>query len=320
MFMRTRIKNIKIAFLGLITLLCVASCQKIIQYEKYDIVTGTIYINQANLTDAVFYNTLPDKDTTVNVTFEAAIADQPSAYNHTVTFKVDTTKLAAYITLHGNAKLLPASNYQVVKTVCHWTAGTALSESGNIKLLHTSALSIEGNYVLPVIIDNIDNRTDALRKGQVLYLVFTKAPVAKNFKIVSSTSDDGTNVIANVLAGNTALYWKSSLNSTPPQTFVVNMNGLFPISAINYNCGPDYTSQSRGAPKNIEIDLSTDGTTWVTAGNYVGLAVSTLQTMSFSLTTAQYFRIIITTTNYTGTSSSYKYLEMSNLSVNYPLQ
>lgn len=320
MFMNTQLIKNKIAFLGLIILLCCVSCQKIIQYEKYDIVTGTIYINQANLTDAVYYNTLPDKDTTVNVTYEAAIADQPSAYMHTVTFKVDTTKLAAYIAEHGNAMLLPSSNYQVVKSVCQWSAGTALSESGNIKLLHTSQLAIEGNYVLPVVIDNIDNRTDALRVGQVLYLVFTKAPVAKNFKIVSSTSDDGTNVIANVLAGNTALYWKSALNSTAPQTFVVNMNAQFPISGINYNCGPDYTSSSRGAPKNIEVDLSTDGTTWVTAGNYVGLAVGTLQTMSFPLTTAQYFRIIITSTNYTGSSTSYKYLEMSNLSVNYPLQ
>jgi len=316
--MNTQFKKIEKALLGLIIIICVASCQKIIQYPKYDIVTGTIYIKQANLVDQVFYNTLPDKDTTVNVTFETAIADQPSAYSHVVTYKIDTTLLANYITLHGNALILPKSNYKIVKNVCQWTAGSALSESGNIQLLHTSQLAIEGNYVLPVVIDNIDNRTDALRKSQVMYLVFTKAPVAKNFKIVSSTGDDGTNLIANVLAGNTALYWKSPLSSIPPQNFVINMNALFPISGVNYNCGPDYTSSSRGAPKNIEVDLSTDGTTWTVAGNYVGLAQSAMQTMAFPLTTAQYIRIIMTTTNYTGSTTSYKYLEMSNLSVNYP--
>jgi hypothetical protein len=291
--MNVQLKKISTAIAVLTLIIGLASCQKIITYPKADIEAGSIFIAQADTVDAVSYNVLPGKDTTLTVNFQAAIAGQPSAYDNTVTFKVDTSKMAGYRTEHGDAPVLPASAYQFVKSEVDMPPGAPQSVSAQIKLLHTDLIPIGGVYVLPIVIANVNGKSNLMRQGQVFYIVFTNVIDPKTFKIISSTSDDGYDVAQNILAGKQSSYWASTfmISSFTPQSVVVDMINPIPVSAITYYNGPD--NASYGTPLQLQVELSTDGTTWIDQGTFAGTPGNNKNTLSFTRTNARYFKLTI---------------------------
>ena len=291
--MNAQLTRYHAAVAALIMIICLASCQKIITYPRADIEAGSIFIAQADTVDAMAYNVPPGKDTTMMVNFQAAIAGQPSAYNNSVTFKVDTGKMAAYRAEHGDAPLLPATAYQFVRSVVDMPAGAPRSVSAQIKLLHTNMITVGSVYVLPVVIVSVNGKSNLMRQGQVFYIVLTNVSDPKTFKVISSTSDDGYNVADNILKGNQLSFWGSAYltGSFMPQSVVVDMNTTIPISAVTYYNGPD--NATYGTPLQLQVDLSMDGTTWTSQGAFAGTSGNSKNALSFRRTTARYFRLTI---------------------------
>ena len=283
---------------------------------KYDLVNGTIYINQADTTDRLVFNLDPSKDTSLDVAFQAAIADQPSAYNTTVTFGVDTTQMSAYVQEYGQADLLPAGDYQLIDSVASMPAGAQQSSTVKIRLLSTARVDPFKTYVVPVVIKNVGGKTAPIRGNAVLFIVFTKVPDPNAFSVVSSTSDDGSNLASNILNGNYTC-WRTpffTTDSLPPQSVVVDLAAPWPINGITFRGGPN--SFFAGAPTRVEIDLSTDGTTWTDAGqfNFTGVSQAVISVISFPTTTARYFRFtILDATSYAG----YVFAELSDVGITY---
>jgi F5/8 type C domain/Domain of unknown function (DUF1735) len=256
--------------------------------------TGAIYIREAASSDTLSYSIPYAKDTLITMEFSAAVSGHPLPGLHHVVFGVDTTKIADYRALHGNAILLPSANYFVDWNDCEIAPDSTLSEPAQINLLNASQLDASTTYVLPVVIDNVDGLTGIAQPGQVLYLqVRTGASLylsKTGWNIVSFSSELlPTYGPANLLDSNNTTDW---FTSGVPQNVVIDMGQSNTFSKITFTDDPTYVGLG-GYPTQIDIQVSTDGVAWTDKGTFTGTGTTSPQLLDIGRSTARYFNFII---------------------------
>ena len=258
--------------------------------------TGSVYIREAASSDTLSYSIPYAKDTLITMEFSAAVSGHPIPGLHHVIFGVDTTKIADYRALHGNATLLPSANYFVDWNDCEIAPDSTLSEPAQINLLHASLLGPSSTYVLPVVIDNVDGLTGIAQPGQVLYLqVRTGASqyLSKTgWSIVSFSSElDAADGPVNLLDSNNTTDWLTGFGGVP-QNVVIDMGQSNTFSKITFTDDPTYVALG-GYATQIDLQISTDGVAWTDKGTFTGTGTTSPQLLDIGRSTARYFNFII---------------------------
>jgi len=219
-----------------------------------------------------------------------------SSVDHWVSFSVDSTKIDAYRAKYGDAILLPSQSYFFYKSTCKIAANTTLSDSVQINIIKETNLKGYSTYVLPIIIQSVDGKTENSIGNQTLYIVFKTGKPAfilrDGWTIQSVSSYYSTFLSTKAIDADDAnTYWTTSLTLPMPQWIVINFNSSQTFSAVNYFVPPLLKYPTLGGyPTSIQIETSMDGTTWVNKGIFAGNIVNNTQTLNVGLTTAKYLR------------------------------
>lgn len=237
-------------------------------------------------------------DSTQVIGLQAVLADAVGS-DHWVTFKADTTKLAAFRAVYGNADLLPTSCYYFYKSTARIAAGSTVSDSAQLNIILQTKLDGYATYVLPLVIQSVDGNPDGIATSQVVYYVlktgkpsvipktsWTIAGVSST--VTTSTAYAATNVLDD---NNTTTSWASDLTQAMPQWVAINFNKSVTFSSVVYYFPTTYKYPTLGGyPTSIQLETSLDGTNWVNKGVFAGNIVNNMQVISLGLTTARYLR------------------------------
>jgi len=257
---------------------------------------GSISIQALATADTIVTAVPVTKDSVFVIGFKAMLQGQPSTVAHHVVFAVDTTQLAGFRAKYGNALLLPAKAYYFYQPDCSIPAGAALSDSAAINIVKGSTLHQLTTYVLPVIIRSVDGQTEGIAAGQVLYLVARTGKSLnskEDWTIVSYSSDNGAGYgAANVLDNDDQnTVWVTDLYKTMPQYVEIDFGSQLTFSGVTYRA--PYYKYGYAYPKQIKIELSTDGTNWTDKGTFGGQTSDATQTIDIGASTARYLRFTV---------------------------
>jgi lysophospholipase L1-like esterase len=111
-------------------------------------------------------------------------------------------------------------------------------------------------------------------------------PLPRTGWSVTASSDDATDVPANMLDGNENTRWSTGTAQTPGQYFIVDMGSATSINSITMDSGPSTGDYARG----YAVFLSTDGTDWGSAVAS-GAGSSSLVSATFATQSAQYIKV-----------------------------
>jgi hypothetical protein len=259
---------------------------------------SSITLQQASGKDTLVMPLSVASDSTLVIGLQAALSGLTSSADHWINFAVDTTQITAYRAKYGDAYLMPFNSYFSYRLMTRISAGSSISDSAQINILHETALRGYATYVLPVIIQSVDGKTGGPATTRVLYLVFkTGKPtilLKDGWTIAGFSSSYSTFVPANVLDNNTTgTYWTSNITLQMPQWIAINFNTTLTFSAVTFTVPTllKYPTQG-GYPTSIQIETSMDGTTWVSNGIYAGniSATTYMQTISTGNVTGKYLR------------------------------
>jgi hypothetical protein len=258
-------------------------------------------------------------DSAIVVNLKAVLTGATAAAGHWVTFAADTTKIGFYRDKYGAATLLPLSCYYFYQPMSRLAAGTAVSEAAQLNLILQTKLTEYSTYVLPVVVQSVDGKTDGAAIGKVLYLVLkTGKPAFVNktgWTIAAFSSANGTNA-ATFLIDNNILttYWASNITQTMPQYVTINFGKNIDFVALNYYFPTLLKYPTLGGyPTSVLIETSLDGTTWTNKGTYANVLANSVQTLNIGQTTARYLRFTsLAAVKY---SSSYDAVFISEISL-----
>ena len=281
--MKIRQKKLKIVSVIMLLITAMFSCKKNNLLPKVPL--SDIYIKQAAHNDTMSVKISAAMDSIVTIKIDLALRSVLTNGNHTASLKIDTSQLEIYNSEYGaNAILLPVANYLGLFIVSNISAGKITADqSMELNIVKESALEPSTTYVLPLVIDKVDNQSPTqLEKGQVLYIVIKTAPIdygtpisKANWSIVSYSSQaevmDG--YASYVLDNDENTAWSIFLDaSTPnnglPQDVVIDMAQQYNVKAITFQNWPLWPFG--GNPTLIQIELSVDGHTWLDAGKFPG--------------------------------------------------
>lgn len=257
---------------------------------------GSISIQYAAGQDTIQMPLSILSDTALVMKLTAALSGNTSSTDHWVNFAVDTTKITAFSAKYGTALLLPRSSYFFYKPTTRLAAGASVSDPSQLNIVQETKLTEYSTYVLPVVIQSVDGKTEGAATSRVIYLVFkTGRPLfikKAGWTIAGFSSAYSTLVAANVLdADNIGTYWASNLTGQMPQWIALNFNRDITFSALAYYIPPALSYPKYGGyPTSIQIETSMDGVNWVSKGVFAGNIVNNTQTINTGITTARYLR------------------------------
>jgi hypothetical protein len=235
-------------------------------------------------------------DAAIVVRLQAALGGEVSGADHWVKLTVDTTKITAYRAKYGNVPVLPLNSYYFYQPMVRIAAGSLLSDPAQLNIYGQTKLKEYSTYVLPVVVQSVDDNPDVAAPDKVLYLVFKTGRPAfaskAGWTIAGFSSVQGTNTAANVIDVNeTGTFWCSNITQTMPQWVAINFNNTLAFSAVAYNfpAAVVYPTQG-GYPTSIKIETSMDGTSWTDNGTYAGNLSGSMQTLITGNITARYLR------------------------------
>lgn len=280
---------------------------------------GSVYIREAASADTLSYIAPVTADSVITMRISAAVKNRFGSGGHTVYFRIDTSLMKKYIGKYGNAMLLPANNYFVFRQLVALGDTTYPAE---INVIKETQLLPSATYVLPVTIDSIQGQPEAVdtAKSTLFLLVKTgKSPfVPKNTWSVVDYSSQSAAVYSpnNLIDNDPSTIWTTVFNDVMPQYVVIDMGQAYRISAVNFTAA----NNLYGYPKNINIQVSTDGAQWSDMGTFPGLGVLTVQSLHIGPVTARYVRFTVLDAAplvYTiGTNTiTYLYVSMADISV-----
>lgn len=253
---------------------------------------GRISIERVEGKDTIPVTTQVEKDSAVIIGLRAVLSGQPSGYDHIVRLRVDTSKLSVYRSRYGKAKALPEDNYLFFRPEARIAAGTLLSDSLQLNVIRQTMLKSVTEYILPIVIYQIDGNADAVSNEEV---VFLKVKTDKSSQIsrfdwtILSVSSGGSPEV--VLDNNVNTSW-SSLSGTP-QHIAFDFADEITFSGVTYSC-PAYIFAAGGYPAVVKIEVSNNGTDWIDKGTYNGNdPTNPTWTQSIGETTARYLRFNI---------------------------
>jgi len=236
-------------------------------------------------------------DSAIIIKLQAILSGETANTDHWVKLTVDTLKIKDYRAKYGNDSLLPSSAYYFYKSQVRLQAGASLSDSAVLNLGQQTKLMGYTTYVLPVVVQSVDNNTDIAAKSKVLYLIIKTGKPAfytkTGWTIAGYSSQNAATVAATKLIDDneTTTYWLSQTTQSMPQWVAINFNKTLTFSAVTYYYPTVITyPTSGGYPTSILIETSMDGTTWTNNGTYAGNIVSNAQTINTGTITARYLR------------------------------
>jgi hypothetical protein len=259
--------------------------------------TGSISIQLVNNKDSMQVPLPIATDTAFVLGLKAVLSGNASTTDHWVNFAVDTTKLAAFKGKYGNALLLPATSYYFYKPMTRIAAGASISDSAQLNIVLQTKLEGYTTYVLPVVVQSVDGNVDGAASGQVLYYVLqTGKPsiiLKTGWTIAGYSSQNTTTVAATQLLddNNTTTYWLTATSQQMPQWVSINFGKDVTFTAVTYYFPTALAYPKNGGyPTSIQIETSTNGTTWTSKGIFAGNIVNNMQTLPVGLITARYLR------------------------------
>jgi hypothetical protein len=253
---------------------------------------------------AVAYPNVMDlimRDTLQSVVFGAAIggvSDQKATIN--VSFKTNPALVSEFNTKNNtNYSVLPEGSYELTSTQASLAAGQLNTRGLKIKIKTVNGIEPLKDYMLALSIDQASPQisiNDSLRttfyKIKGIYEDFDSS----KWKLISFSSDEAPNIGANVIDGKTNTIWHTQWKAAKPahpHTFFVDMNETKSIHGFNFWPAVNTTT---GNPRDVTIQLSTDGTTWQEAGSFTNLTNTFVKQPVYlnSIMQARYFKIIVT--------------------------
>lgn len=286
--------NIKYGFLiGCIAVLLVAACSEdqiiklpasSVSIEGYSDQNDTLVNEMEVLTDSI-----------ITVKLSATLSGQEAVANHFVSFAVDTSKMAFYRNKYGDALVLPSSSYFFVKSECQITKGSTLSDAMELNIVQETLLRPYATFVLPIVIESVDGRQDAVAPEEVMYLVFKAGKalfISKaEWTIVDATEmGEGIGVPESAIDNDETTYWQTGVTAgvAPPYFIEIDFATEVTFSAVSIaKIPPPYGSILKG-----QLEVSLDGITWTDLGTYEYTEQGD-RLIETGIATARYMRINI---------------------------
>lgn len=257
-----------------------------------------IYMPQA--TEYPKVNDLFMADTLQSIVFGAAfggVNDQTNTIN--VKFKVDPSLVASFNTKNNtNYTVLPLSSYEITNTEATMPSGQTNSNALKIKVKTVGGIEPLKEYLLPISIEQVSPAlpvNDSLRttyfKIKGTYQDFSRSA----WQVIDVSSQESTNPGSNVFDGNTGTNWHTRWRTAKPahpHWIIIDMGETKKLHGLYFwphNGG-------NGNPADINIEVSTDGTTWQNAGDFTLVNTFIRQNIYFNTTMdARYFKLTIKT-------------------------
>ncbi|WEK37850.1 MAG: discoidin domain-containing protein [Candidatus Pseudobacter hemicellulosilyticus] len=277
-----------ILFIGLLT-----ACQK--DGARTFLPASSVSIQHIAQKDTLYQEMSIVKDSTIVLGLKAVLNGGPATEDHYVSFRIDTSRLVAFRSRYGSATVLPTTAYYFFQPLGRIPAGATESDSVQVNIFSQTSLSPETQYVLPVIIEQVDGRTEAVTPDEVLFIVIqtgASPTISKSgWKIVSASSyTTGGGEPENVLDNNDeATFWMSSFIQPMPQNLVIDFGKAIDFSGVSYVTPRSYAT-SGAYPTQVKIELSNDGSTWTDKGSFTGLSSTGAGTLDVGSSTARYMR------------------------------
>jgi hypothetical protein len=271
------------------------ACKK--DEAKPELAKARVSLEVLSRTDTLQQEVGVIKDSIVTLGIKAKLNGEPSAEDHLVTFRVDTTYINAYKAKYGNAVLLPYTNYLFYTSQATIPAGSTLSEPIQINLVSQTTLRPETIYVLPIVLKNVDGQVNAVAPNEVLYLVVKSGQTPNisklDWKIVTYSSQLSATTSPNFLLDNDdqTTYWWSGLQPMP-QWVIFDFNSEITFQSVTYRT-PTSNYTSGGYPTKVKIEVSSNGTTWTDKGTYNGVTTPITWEQNIGQTTARYMRFTV---------------------------
>ena len=289
-----------------ITILCsflalLAACSKDNHSMPAPLPDGSVSFNLAAGKDTIEMPLSILSDSAIVIGFKAALSGKASDADHWVNFSVDTTRIADFRALYGDAMLLPKTSWLFYKGMTRIPAGQTLSDSAQINIGLQTKLMEYSTYVLPIVIQSVDGSTEGAAAERTVFLVFkTGKPlvISRLGWTIEAFSSSFSSFHATNLIDNQDLttYWANDITQTMPQSVTINFNRTIIFSGVNYFLPNLLVYPTHGGyPTSIKIETSEDGADWTEQGIYAGnIDIATrMQTLPTGLITARYLRFTV---------------------------
>lgn len=282
-----------------------ALCAGIIVYScKRELISNPDQYAKIYMPQAVDYPKAIDlimRDTTQSIIFGAAlggVSDLNTTIN--VNFKVHPELVSEFNAKNNTSyAVLPEGSYELTASEGSIQPGQMNTRGLKIKLKTIGGIEPLRDYMLPLSIDQTNSQVpvnDSLKttfyKIKGVYEDFD----ASKWKLLSFSSDEAPNLGANAIDGKTNTIWHTQWKAAKPahpHTIIVDMNETKSIHGFNFWPAVNTTT---GNPRDVNIQLSTDGSTWQDAGTFKDLTNTFVKQPVYLSSTmqARYFKIMIT--------------------------
>lgn len=230
-----------------------------------------------------------------------------------VTFALDYSKWDSINTARAAASLPPFErvpdnvlSFKTPQTVLR--KGATISD--NISFTINGKLVEEGhNYMVPVRLATVDGFAINPDKAITYFVVKVTPPVYAEINrsawtVLEVDSEEKTGEGPNngraifALDGLLNTFWHTQWDGGEPPLphhIAIDMKSSNTLSGLYLTARQNAPN---GAPRTVNIDVSTDGTTWQSAGTYQLQAINARQPVFFTQAfTARYFRVTVTATH-----------------------
>lgn len=296
-----KIKGIKYAFGGFLLASTFFSCSKDYDTDYHTDGQANVYISQAlGLSENATF-TYSSTASTLKLT---ATSGAKATQDIKVTFATDPSLVASFDTSNPSKYVkLPDGCVEIPSPVATIPAGEYISNELEVKVKTTGVLDRSTTYLLPVIISKVDGGTlnEAMSVKYYVVTAVYEDLDKTGWTIQGFDSEEATGEGPNngravfILDNNVSTIWHTQWDGgTPPlpHWVSVDMQSAKLISGLSF---VNRQGASNGIPKNIKVQVSTDGTTWTDAGNYVLVQGNAKQFIYFPTPmSARYFKVTAT--------------------------
>ncbi len=262
------------------------------QYSK-------IYMPQA--VDSPAVRNLIMTDTLQSIVFGAEFGGiENSPADIAVRFQDNLSLVSAYNTKSGTAYLpMPSSAYTLTGTEATIKAGGLTTGALRIKVKTVGGIEPLKEYLLPVSISEVNSSVPVNEKLRTTYFLIKGTYedfIRSGWTIYQFSSEDNVQTSPLVLDGDVTTMWHTAWRNgtvNPPHFIAIDMKETKGMHGVYM--WPD--NRTTGAPRDIRIDVSTDGQNWSSAGDYTLPNTNERHTIYFStLMQARYFKVTVKNT------------------------
>lgn len=272
----------------------VSACKK--DEAKPAVTPGSISIVALATKDTLMQNVPAGMDSVIVIGLKAILNSGVSTGDHFVSFKADTSHMVKFRARFGSGTTLPSDNFRFFRSRCRIPAGTTVSDMAELNIFQQTSLRAESEYVLPVVISEMDGNSEAAVPGEVLYIIVKtgRSPIVlKNDWTIHEVSSQNTSGPAiNLLDNNVNTTWVNG-NYGFPQHVTFNFGETITFSGVSYEVPAINYATLGGYPTRFQIETSLDGVTWDDKGTFDGVTTAVAWQRNIGTTNARYLRYTV---------------------------